>query len=155
MQTYKKRILYVVKSAILGFCYFLLSYYVIFQDAAGEDVFIATIWNLVLIFAILAGERIETYIAIKISSKIKNKKPNILSKYLDSYFREASLKSALYCFYIVLLVCSALLAANPDFAPLYNMSEYFLSVRYGILVLIAVDKFFDQVFKDLKKQETL
>ena len=155
MQSYRKRLLYIMKSAVFGFVFFLLSYYVIFQEVAEEDVFIATIGNLILIFGILIYERVETYIAIKISSRIKKKKPNMISRYLDSYLRDASLKSALYCLYIVILVCVALLAANPDFVPLHDMSEYFLSVRYGILVLLAVDKFMDQVFKDLKKHENI
>lgn len=154
MPVYKKRILYILQSAGLGFCYFFLSYHLVFKNLAEEDVFLATIWNLLLIFIILAIERIEVYIAIKFSSRIRQKKANMLSKILDIYFKEASLKSALYCFYIVLLICIALLAANPEFEPLGDMSDYFLSVRYGILVLIAVDKFMDQVFKDLKNQES-
>ena len=165
MQAYKKRILYVIKSILGGCFYFFCSYYIIFQIVAEEDIFIATIGNLLFIFVILAAERIETYIAFRISSRIQKAKPNILSKRFDSYLknaylrdsllRDASLKSALYCFYIVLLVCVALLAADPDFAPLHHMREYFVSVRYGILVLIAVDKYMDQVFKDLKTREDL
>ena len=153
MQTYKKRIIYIIKSAGIALIYFIFSYFILFQDISGENVFLATIWNMVFIFIILASERIELYIAIRLSSRIKKKKPNILSRYFDSYAKGTSLKSGLYCFYIVLLVCNALLAADPDFAPLRDMSEYFLSARYGVLVLIAVDKFMDQVFKDLKKQE--
>ena len=155
MQTYKKRIIYIMQSAVLGFLYFLLSYRLIFQNIAEGDVFIATIWNIAFIFVILISERIEVYIAIRVGEKIRKKKPNILSKILDAYYKEASLKSALYCFYIVLIVCVALLAADPDFAPLSDMSDYFLSVRYGILALIAVDKFMEQVFKDLKSQDDL
>jgi len=150
---YKKRVFYVIQSAVLGFLYFFLSYHIVFRSWAEEDVFLATIGNLLLIFVILVVERMENYIAIKLSSRVKQKKTHMLSKILDVYLKEASLKSALYCFYIVLLICIALLAANPEFEPLRDMKDYFLSVRYGILVLIAVDKFMDQVFKDLKNQE--
>ena len=151
-KTYKQRITYILKSAFVGFLFFLASYFLIFHTIAEGNILLATVWNLILIFLSLIGDRIEIYISMKLSMKIKEKKPNLLSRYFESYAKGATVKSGLYCFYIVLLICIALLAADPEIIYLSDMSEYFLSVRYGILVLIAVDKFMDQVFKDLKQQ---
>ena len=155
MKNVKKRLLYTLQSIVGGFLWFFVSYFIVFQNMAEEDVFRATIGNIVMIFLFLAINRVEIQISIRLSKKIKQKKPNFLSRYFDTYTKGASMKSGLYCFYIALLVCMALLGADPNFAPLSEMGDYFSSVRYGILILIAVDKFLEQVFKEIEKEEKL
>jgi len=153
VQEFKRRVVYVLWAAAYAYGYFWLSFAVIFVGVADEDVLVATIWNLALIPIILISEKVEIYISCKIKSKIK-KKPTILMKSLNVLFDVllwgASFKSALYFFYIGLIICLAIVAADPDFPALTHIGDYLRSIRYGILVLIAADKFLEQVFKDLK-----
>jgi hypothetical protein len=60
----------------------------------------------------------------------------------------ASVKSALYLYYIGILVCTAIVVAEPEFPYLSDLKGYFQSVEYGILILIAADVFIDRLFKD-------
>jgi len=152
MSTLKRRAKYILISAAMAIGFFLVSYHVIFWNIAGGNILAATIWNLAIIFLILIVEKLEIYIIEKISSKMRSKKKHpLFLKFREQWLDDASVKSYLYCFYIGVLVCSALIAADPYFPVLGGMSDYFLSTRYGILVLVAVDKFLEQVFKDLKE----
>jgi len=70
-------------------------------------------------------------------------------------FGASSIKSAVYFFYIVVLVVTAIRAAQPDF-PIWpglfgdtHLDPYLLSVRYGMLLLLAADKFLEQITQDL------
>jgi hypothetical protein len=75
------------------------------------------------------------------------RKPNIYSK----VYRNVSFTPALYLFHFGVQICVALIAAEPDFPILGDMGDYFLSVQYGLLVLLAGDMFSESIFKDLSK----
>ena len=79
---------------------------------------------------------------------------SIVKKVLVFCFTGPSFKSSMYLFYIVILIISALMAADtyPYFV-LSFLDDYLLSVRYGALILIAADKFMEQIFKDIKTDD--
>ena len=146
----KKKVSYIFSSALYAFGIFMLTrliYYII----TGENVLAATIGNIILIIYFVVTEKIEEHILSIIKSKPENNKTNILRKVLIIYLSSPpSFKSAMYFFYIFVTIYSALLAAAPDF-PLQLPYDYLLSVRYGILILIAVDKFMEQISSDMAK----
>jgi hypothetical protein len=118
----------------------------IFVEIAEENAFIATIANFIMIFVIVVAEKIEVYY---LSESAKRTKSRAAKKILYIYHSGPSFKSAMYFFYIVVLIYSALNYANPNFY-LGIPYEYLVSVRYGALVLITSDKFMEQIFKDIK-----
>jgi hypothetical protein len=52
-----------------------------------------------------------------------------------------------------ILICTAIIAAEPEFPYLSNLKGYFQSVEYGILILIAADVFIDRLFKDVDEKK--
>jgi len=94
----------------------------------------------------------------KLRKKAEEKKLNLLLRLIKYYLSGPSVKSALYLFYIAVLICTAVLYAGHSIEIVFDdtilaSSEYFGSVRYGLLVLIAADKFTEQLFKDIKEDE--
>ena len=150
----KKKAIFVLYAAVYAYGVYLLTAF-IFTTVARGDILVATIWNLAIIVTFVFLEKIENFAVIRLKSGLARtgKQPGIPKKLLISYLSGASIKSALYLYYIVILALSAILAADPEFSALQGgWSGYLLSMRYGILVLIATDKFFDQIFKDIKGQ---
>jgi len=146
----KKKVIYVVWAALSAWCILYLTAYIFYTVAEGH-VLTATVWNIAFIILFLILDRLFDALTAKTKS-ITKKKNNIFLRAINWYLDSASIKSGIYFFYIGITVCSAIMAADPEFIPqLTEMSDFFLSVRYGILLLIAVDKFMEQIFKDIKK----
>jgi len=131
---------------VIAFSFFLLSYLFIFQSVTNQNILTATIWNSAAIIFFLILGKIELPAARKKKAK-KREYPRILQLFHE-VTASVSIKAALYFFYIVLLMCTAIIAVEPDFPILHNLGDYFRSVYYGLLVLIATDKFLEQMFKD-------
>lgn len=146
MKTHTERIKYVLTAIITAFSYFVISYYMMYLGIAEENQLISTILNISLIFIILAEEKLSLFIFKKLKPKVKK---TGLQKVINTLFYNVSFKTSLYCFYTGLLLCYAIISADPGFPILGDMYYYFRSTYYGILVLIAADKFLDQVFKDV------
>ena len=150
MRMLKKKALFVISAAFYAFWYFYLTQ-VIYSNVDGHIVS-AVILNMLLILLFVISEKIENYFLKKIKSKETTEKPGVFKRILMAYFGGASFKSALYFFYIFFTIYSAIHAADPDFFPFRFSDSYLLSVRYGILFLLAADKFFEQIFKDITKK---
>ena len=149
LKMFKKKVVYVVWAALSGWWIFWLTMN-IFYGVDGH-VLSATIWNMIFIVVFLISDRLFDLLTVKTKAAAKRKN-NLFLRALNWYLDSASFKSGIYFFYIGITVCSAIMAADPEFIPLLTeMSDFFLSVRYGILLLIAVDKFMEQIFKDIKK----
>lgn len=148
MQLLKKKAIYIFWAALSAVGYLYLTNYV-FAVVAQGHVLTATILNLALIICFLIIDKISDFVYIKANLKEKKKK-SIVFKLLSTYLTGVSIKSTLYFFFIGTTVCSAILAADPEFIPaLYHMRDLFKSVEYGILLLIAADQFLGQIFKDI------
>lgn len=136
---FKKKITNFLAAAVIAWGYGALTY-LIFFFVTSKNPLISTILNALAIILIVIWEKIENYYAKpEPESKVKTTKASV------------SVKSGLYLFYVVYLICTALLAAEPDLPFLSNFNDYFPSVSSGLLILIAVDKFIEQLTKDMAK----
>jgi len=150
MKAVRKKIIYIIWSILYAY-WILFITNTIFQLVDGH-VLSATIWNMVMIIVIIAFEKAEELIAGKLKTKAEKRNLSIVEKILMYFFTGPSIKSALYFFYLVVVVYAAIRAADPDFPHLVNY-DFLLSVRYGILILMAADGFVTRIFKDVKGEK--
>jgi len=148
METLKKKAKYTLQATIIAVSFYLFTTF-IFIDVADSNVLAATIINIGVIFFFVCLEKVEHYVIAKLRIMAEKQKLNLLKRIFKKYYQGPSVKSSLYLFYIVVLVVTALLAADPNFPIPFGSNEYFASVRYGLLILIAADKFMEQLFKDI------
>lgn len=135
----KKKITNLLAATAIAWGYGVLTF-LIFFVITDRDLFISTILNAISIIFIVIWERIENrYTKDKPETKAKTVEPS------------ASIKSGLYLFYVVVITCTTLLTAEPKLSFLSNFDDYFLSVSSGLLILIAVDAFLEQLLKDMSK----
>jgi len=146
----KQRIIYILVAGLYAYGYFYLTAYFFFEVAEG-NLLMATILNMSIIMLIVSIDKAEDYFLRKMLLKHEEKK-NIFIKLLKGYANSVSVKSALYFFYVGILICSALVSAQPDLPYLSYFKDYFQTVDYGILLLIAADQFLGQLFKDIAKK---
>ena len=135
--------------------WFALGHYaltaIVFNSMAGRSLIAVTVLNFALIIFFLVLEKVENYFVIKIKAREQKKKPSVFTKILIAYLGGISFKTALYLFYIFILVCSGINAVEPDFFG-EVFKDYLLTVEYGILVLVAADSFLSQLFKDVSER---
>jgi hypothetical protein len=124
---------------------------IVFNNVAGRSMIAATVLNFALIMIFLIEERIGDYYIAKQGAKEQSKKQSIFKRIFKSYFNSVSYKTALYLFYIFILICSATDRVEPDLFN-ENFSRYLLTVEYGILVLVAADTFLNQFDKDVSSR---
>jgi len=143
-QLIKRKIIYTLWSILYAYGIFSLT--VLIFSRTGDRIYLAVILNMVMIIVFVVVEIIEDYFIAKVEAKESDL--NHITKLIIRFLKGPTFKSAMYLFYIVILIYSALEAAEPD---IFNRlpQEYLISVRYGILVLIAADKFMAQVTKDI------
>jgi len=151
MRVIRKRISYFLSALWYAFVFFYFSLW-IYQGVADFDVFYATIWNTILIVGLVIWDKVEERIYVRIKPKDDTDKPGILRKIGLFYFSGASFKTALYLFYFVMLICNALVTADPDFPILRYLTSYFSSVYYGILILFAADSFLTRLLDDAQER---
>jgi len=138
--------LYALYAIIMAAIYGLITYFGIF--ARGTDGFALRIyiWNLALITLVLLIDRL--YLAKLKKKTTKKETPRQKRKVLHFI----SFKAPLYLFYMFALTASRLMLLL-DFAEVgafYNFRIYLLSIEYGLILLVAADKFIDQFVKDKK-----
>lgn len=157
----KKKSRYIFVAVISAVVQFYLSAF-IFGVVSRGNVLTATIWNMAIIMFFVALEKLETHLSEKFAKKYADpkNKPSLLKKVLFGYLDGPSIKSALYFFYIAITVCSAIMAADASLFDWLDVNgfpfrDYLQSVRYGILLLIAADKFLDQILKDIKQNQKI
>ena len=81
----------------------------------------------------------------------KNKTLTTIFDYLVlEKYHTASIKSSLYLFYIFALVSSQVLTVHPYIEASESVRNYFTTIGFGLVILIAVDKFLEQFMKDDK-----
>ena len=147
--------LYSIYAIIMAIIYGLVTYFGIFARGTEGFALRTYIWNLVLITAVLLVDRI--YLArLKNNAeerKPTNKKPKVL------HF--VSFKASLYLFYMFALAASRLLlllnfeALRWEAEALYHFRSYLISIEYGLILLVAADKFIDQFVKDKKQMRQI
>lgn len=149
LKTLKRKTGYFLTAMVTAFVFFYWTLELFLVRFEG-DMLSSTIVNIIIIIIAVAFDRVEKFLYIKLKQRYKDRKPPIPMRILLLYMRGATIKSGLYLFYIFVLACMALLAAQPDIPGLSELADYFQTVYYGILILIAADKFTERLFKDIK-----
>ena len=153
MHTFKKKATFFIVAAAFAYAYFGFTAYVYFSLTDRNPLY-STIINAVVIIFFVIMEKIEDTVYIRLKQERAAAKLSLPKRILMWYVSDnVSAKSSLYLFYIVVLICTALVTADPDFPVLYTYTGYFQSVYYGLLILVAFDKFMQQLFKDMAKRE--
>ena len=156
MMPYSKKpvvsyLLYTLYAVIMAVIYGLVTYFGIFARGTEGFALRTYIWNLVLITLVLLIDRL--YLVKLKKSAEKRKAANITSKVLHF----VSFKASLYLFYMFALTASRLMLLL-DFGEIetgYSFRNYLLSIEYGLILLVAADKFIDQFIKDKKNMREL
>ena len=147
-----QRVLNVIGGAIF---FWAFSYFVVWRGLAEGDRFAAYIANLVMIAAMVAEDKLRTtYIRKKWRNPFR--KWAWLAKRFDSFVEvddPASIKPSLYLFYIIALVSSHVLILNPDLNAPAGKLDYLIVISYGLLLLVAADKFTLAVRKDFREMD--
>jgi len=143
--------LYALYAVVMAAIYGLFTYYGIFARGAECFALRTYIWNLVLITLVLLIDRLYLYRLKKNSEK--RKAANIKSKVLHF----VSFKASLYLFYMFALTISRLMLLLDvgEIEAAYSFRNYLLSIEYGLILLVAADKFIDQFLKDKKQMKDL
>jgi len=131
--------------------YGLITYFGIFARGTEGFALRTYIWNLVLITLVLLVDR--QYLSKLKKNAEKRKAANRKSKVLHF----VSFKASLYLFYMFALTTSRLMLLL-DFGEIevdYSFRNYLLSIEYGLILLVAADKFIDQFIKDKKQMREL
>ncbi len=122
----------------------------LYFEVLERDMLRAALANFALIVVFSLYERLDRTVKRRLKRRYGSKPP-LRVQLLWGTADGASFKSGMYLFYIAVIVASAFLAADPDHTLLAHYAGYLQAMRYGILFLIAVDKFFEQLFtKDMK-----
>jgi len=143
--------LYTLYAIIMAVGYGFLTYFGIFARGAEGFALRTYIWNLALITIVLLIDRLYLFKLKKNAEKRKSagKKSKVL------HF--VSFKASLYLFYLFALTTSRLMLLL-DFGEIeadYSFRNYLLSIEYGLILLVAADKFIDQFIKDKKQMKEL
>jgi len=128
--------------------YGLFTYFGVFARGADGFALRTYIWNLVLIVLVLIIDRLYL---VKLK-KNAEKRAALSKKAKVLHF--VSFKASLYLFYIFALAASRLLLLLGTEA-LYYFRSYLLSIEYGLILLVAADKFIGQFVKDKKQMREL
>jgi len=147
----KKKVKYMVGAIIYALGHWSLTQS-IFWGVANMNVLTASLLNAGYIVVFIIWEKIELFIYKKVKARNAGKKPGLLLRMYSSYMTGASLKTALYLFYFVILVHATIHVASPGYFS-DEFGDYLQSVQYGILLLLAADTFIAQLHKDIAEDE--
>jgi len=147
MRIFLKKVKYIIWSVFYAYGIFQITQ-IIYYNIAERDVLMATVLNMVLIIILVVSEKVEFYILRLFQEKGERGNPSLKKKIIMWYLDGPSFKSAMYFFYLVFIVYTAVMAADATiFADIPR--SYIQSVQYGPLFLIAADKFAGQITKDM------
>ena len=156
MMPYSKKpvvsyVLYTLYAVIMAAIYGLFTYFGIFARGADGFALRTYIWNLALITLVLFVDRL--YFSKLKKNAEKRKAANRKSKVLHF----VSFKASLYLFYMFALTASRLMLLLDvgEMEAAYSFRNYLLSIEYGLILLVAADKFIDQFVKDKKQMRNL
>jgi len=135
--------------------YGLFTYFGVFARGVEGFALRTYIWNIVLITLVLLVDRLYLVRLKKRADirKLANRKSKVI------HF--ISFKASLYLFYMFALTVSRLLllldfeTLRWEVEALYRFRSYLLSIEYGLILLVAADKFINQFIKDKKQMREI
>ena len=144
-----KYLLYALVTTVL---YGFVAYYAIYMQLAEFSLLYTYIGNMVMIILSLT---LDTIIHGVLQSKnfMITKKNYRFARflYMDSFI---SFRTTVYLFYIIILVVSQVISFSS--APLNeDIGNFFLTIEYGIILVIAFDTLIATIFKDMDRIKTV
>ena len=148
---WRRRLAFVIEAVAIAGAFYSIST-ALFTGPAGGDVLVATFVNIGVIVAVVTWDQLVHVLRARLVRWEAGARSRLLAGAVW-WTTGASWKAGLYVFYIALLVVQAVLAASPgiDVDPLF--AGYLASVRYGLLILVAADKFTEQMVKELRRED--
>jgi len=130
--------------------YGLLTYFVFYRLIAREDVLLTYLLNIISIITILHLDKIAHRFAER-KARVIREEFTVSSPIVKAVFLlgQGFTRTALYFFYIVVLVLSRVEILRPDLIP-FKLGDFFLSIEYGILLLFAFDQLMLLLTADMK-----
>lgn len=128
-----------LSSIVQAIGYGVITYFVIYRLIAKEDVFLTYLLNIVAIILMLFVDSVAHRFAEKKAHDIRKVYAG-MGKVLRAVFLlgQGFTRSAMYLFYLVVLVLSRMEEMKPGIMPL-RLGGFFASIEYGILLLFAFD----------------
>jgi len=149
MKIKKMQILfYILHSMVMASIYGLFTFFVIYRGLAGENMLLAYIWNIISILAFLALNKLANYILL--SKELVITKETYFTVMLTHSFSLISFKTVLYLFYTVILILSRVALLEPQLLD-QSFRGFVLSIEYCLILVVALDKFFEHLTKDDKR----
>ena len=147
-----KRAVFIVKymfyTLIMAALYGYTAYFLIYRLLADGSLLYTYIGNMVLIIIFLTVDYIIHGILQSKGFVITEKNYRFARfLYLDSL---VSFKTTVYLFYIIVLVVSQIISFSPTPAN-EEIANFFTTIEYGILFVIALDTLIGSVFKDMER----
>ena len=147
---------YGLETLMVAALFGMFSFYVIYRRIAGEVPLYAYLWNLIFIATVLLLEKLADKIILSerfVVSQHTRPYKAALTKVL--YLTHTiSFKTALYVYYILILLLSRAAMLDPSVISAY-MRSYLFSVEYVVLLLIPFDKLLEQILKDDKRTKKI
>jgi len=141
-------LIYILIALIPATLYALFAYFVIFRLLARESMLLSYLWNIGAIVLLLI---IDKYTDDKLLSKdfvVTHKNYFVAALVHTLHF--ISFHTALYLFYIFVLIVSRVAILSPDLLP-ENIQHFVLSVEYCLILLVVFDKFLDYLITDSER----
>ena len=147
-------IFYILESVVVAFLFGLLSFFVIYRSIAGGIPLLAYSLNLVFIVGILLLEKVIDSVMLSKNFTItpQTKPYRALMEKALYLTHMVSFKTALYLYYLIILLVSRAATLEPTIISDY-LRTYIHSVEYCVLLLIPFDKFLEQILKDEKRNK--
>lgn len=147
----KVRIIMLLEVFLFAALFCIFAYFVIYRQMAGGYRLAAYFYNLIFITIVIFLDKFLNYIVSRDNAFVKGTSPfNRFATNVIFYFHAASFKTGMYLFYIVMLILSRVSVLAPYVVDRYDFS-FIYSVEYGILLLIPIDKFFENLAKDRRR----
>jgi len=142
---------YGITAVFLAFAFGFFTYHVT-TGIAGNSVILSYLFNIVYIFVLLL---IDMILYAKMESKkliiTKENYKKYRFAYLDSY---VSSKTTVYLFYLFVLIAGQLHYFNPALLS-GEFGDYLESIKYCLVIVMAIDKLIEHLFKDIKRVNKL
>jgi len=149
-------LLYILESIVVACLFGLFSFYVIYRGGAGGIPLYAYSLNLAFIVVVLLLEKLLDNIMLSKSFTITplTRPYKALMEKALYLTHMVSFKTALYLYYLVILLVSRAATLEPDIISDY-VRTYIHSVEYCVLLLIPFDKLLEQITKDEKRNKKI
>ena len=134
-----KLLTYLLYSLIQSMVHGLIIYFVIYRLIAREDMFITFFLNILyIIFGLFLADKGRKFGLLKknVIIEVYKEMGKVSKAFYD--FSQVSFRPSMYVFYIIVLIFSNLTLHEKNLIPLH-LEDFFRSIEYGILILMAYD----------------